>query len=60
MRIEYNGILGLIVLIADIYAIVSTVQSRESTGTKVVWIVVILLLPLLGVILWWLFGPKSR
>lgn len=60
MRLEYNGILGLIVLIADIYAIVSTVQSRESTGTKVVWIVVILLLPVLGVILWWLFGPKSR
>lgn len=60
MHLEYGGIFGLIILIADIYAIVSTVGSRESTGSKVVWIVVILLLPVLGFILWWLFGPKAR
>jgi len=60
MHFEYSGIFGLIVLIADIYAIVSTVSSRDSIGSKVVWIVVILLLPVLGFILWWLFGPKAR
>ncbi len=60
MYFEYSGIFGLIILIADIYAIVSTVSSRDSIGSKVVWIVVILLLPVLGFILWWLFGPKAR
>jgi hypothetical protein len=58
MNVEVSGILGLILLICIIYAIVKTVQSRAGTGTKVIWIAVLLLLPLLGFILWFLFGPK--
>lgn len=58
MGIEISGIFGLIILIFDVWAIVKTTQSRASTGTKVVWIVVILLLPILGLLLWFLFGPK--
>lgn len=57
--IEVGGLLGLLVLILDVYAIVKTVQSHATTGTKVAWIVVILLLPVLGLILWLLFGPKG-
>lgn len=57
--LEVGGIGGLIVLIADIYAIVKTVQSNASTGKKVIWIVAILLLPVLGLILWFLFGPSE-
>lgn len=60
MGIEIGGIFGLIILIADIYAIVKTVESSASTGKKVLWIVLILVLPLLGLILWWLMGPKGR
>jgi hypothetical protein len=59
MNIEVGGLFGLILLILDVFAIVKTVGSGASTGTKVLWIVVILLLPLLGLILWWLMGPKS-
>ncbi len=58
MGVEVGGILGLIILILDIWAIVSTVQSGASTGIKVLWVVVILLLPLVGLILWFLLGPK--
>jgi hypothetical protein len=58
MNVEVGGILGFILLICVIYAIVKTVQSGASTGTKVIWIVVLLLLPFIGFILWWLFGPK--
>ena len=57
--LEIGGIGGLIILIADIYAIVKTVQSNASTGKKVIWIVAILLLPVLGLILWLLFGPSE-
>jgi len=59
MGFEVTGLFGLIVLILDIYAIVKTVQSSAETGGKVLWIVIILLLPILGVILWFLMGPKG-
>jgi succinate dehydrogenase/fumarate reductase cytochrome b subunit len=54
-----NGIIGLLILIADIWAIVNVAQSRESTGTKVLWIVLILVLPVLGFAIWYFAGPKS-
>lgn len=57
MSIEVLGPLGLIHLILIVYAIVKIVQSRAGTGSKVLWIVVILLLPVLGLILWFIFGP---
>ena len=56
---EY-GLLGLIVLIADIYAIYKIVTSGASTGAKLVWVLVILILPVLGFIAWLVFGPKGR
>lgn len=59
MGIEVGGLFGLLILIADVYAIVKTVQSPASTGTKVLWIVLILLLPILGLVLWFLLGPKA-
>lgn len=58
MSVETGGILGFILLICIVYAIVKTTQSSASTGTKVLWIVVLLILPFIGFILWFLFGPK--
>ena len=58
MGVEVGGLLGLIILILDVWAIVRIVQSGAETGTKVLWVVVILLLPVLGLILWLLFGAK--
>jgi hypothetical protein len=56
---EVGGILGLLVLIADIWAILNVVQSNASTGSKAIWIVVILVLPVVGFIIWFLAGPRS-
>jgi len=58
MDIQVGGLLGLIILIADIWAIIKTVESNATTGTKVVWVVVILLLTVLGLILWLLLGRR--
>jgi hypothetical protein len=55
----FNGIIGLLILIADIWAIVNIVQSRESTGAKVLWVVLVLVLPVLGFGIWYFAGPKS-
>jgi hypothetical protein len=60
MGMEVGGLFGLLILIADVWAIVKTVQSSASTGSKVLWVVVILVLPILGVILWFLLGPRDR
>lgn len=54
------GIVGLLVLIADIYAIVMVVQSGAETVNKVVWVLVILLLPIIGLVLWFFMGPGGR
>ncbi len=59
MGIEVGGILGLIILIANVWAIVKIIQSDAGTGAKVIWIVVILLLPVLGLLIWLLAGPKG-
>lgn len=58
MGIEVGGFFGLLLLVLDVYAIVKVVGSGASTGSKVLWIVLILVLPFLGLILWALFGPK--
>lgn len=54
----YGGILGIIILILDIYAIIRIVQSGAEPLWKAIWIVVVLFLPVIGLILWFLFGPK--
>jgi succinate dehydrogenase/fumarate reductase cytochrome b subunit len=56
----YNHTLwGILVLVADIWAIVNIIQSSADTGRKVLWTVLVVLLPVLGFILWFFLGPKS-
>jgi len=59
MGMEFSGIFGLLILLADIWAIVSVVQSGATTGSKVIWVFLVLVLPVIGLILWLLFGPRS-
>lgn len=54
-----STLIGLLILIADIWAIVNVFQSGASTGKKVIWIVLILIFPVLGVIVWYFAGPKK-
>lgn len=58
MGIEVGGLFGLIVLVLNVWAIIKVIGSSAGTGAKVFWVVLILLLPILGVIIWFLFGPK--
>jgi hypothetical protein len=53
------GLLGLLVLVLDIYAIVDCVKHNRDTGKIVLWVVLILLLPLLGMILYFLVGRST-
>lgn len=53
------GLWGVILLALDIWAILNIAQSNVSNGKKVLWILLVLLLPLAGLIVWYLLGPKS-
>jgi len=55
----YNGLLGLLILIGDVWAIINIIQSPATSGKKLLWIVLVLLLPLLGLILWFFLGPRT-
>lgn len=59
MTSYYHGILGFIIFVLDIWAIVNVVSSHRRVGSKVFWVVVIILLPILGFILWLIFGPRA-
>lgn len=57
--LETGGILGLLLLAADVWAILNIFQSSSSTGSKALWIVLVLMLPLLGLIIWFFAGPRD-
>lgn len=59
MDMQYQGIGGIILLIADVWAIINVFQSNADTAKKVIWTVLIILLPLLGFVLWFFLGPKT-
>ncbi len=60
MGVEIGGLFGLIILALDVWAIIKIIESGASTGSKVLWVLIILVLPILGLILWLLFGPRKR
>ena len=54
-----HSLWGVLVLIADIWAIVNIMQSGADTAKKVLWTVLVVLLPVLGFIVWFFLGPKT-
>jgi hypothetical protein len=60
MDIEVGGFLGLIILVLNVWAILKVVQSPTGNGPKVFWVVLILILPVFGLILWFFAGPKGK
>ena len=59
MNFNYN-IWGLLILAGDIWAIINIFQSTVSNEKKLLWTLVVVLLPLLGLILWFFLGPRDR
>jgi len=54
-----TGLVGLVILILDIWAIIKVLGSSATAGMKIVWVLIILVLPVIGLILWFLLGPKA-
>jgi hypothetical protein len=59
MNFGYNGLWGVLILAGDIWAIINIFQSSASNEKKLIWTLVVLLLPVLGLILWFFLGPRD-
>ncbi len=60
MHFGYHGLVGLLILVGDIWALINILQSGAANDKKLIWIVVVLLLPLVGLLLWYFLGPRER
>ncbi len=59
MPLEISAPLSLFILVADIVALVGIGRSSADKTTKLIWIFVVLLLPVLGFIAWLFAGPRA-
>jgi hypothetical protein len=58
MELGY-GLFGLLILALDIWGIINVIGSGAATGAKVLWILLILVLPVIGLIIWLFAGPRG-
>jgi hypothetical protein len=54
-----NGVFFLILLALDLWAIMRIVRSDARPAATVLWTLLILLLPVIGLVIWALAGPTS-
>lgn len=59
MDIRYGGVIGLTIFILDIIAIVEVLKSSRDTMSKLLWILLILFFPLVGLLIYYLAGRKA-
>ena len=60
MGSTFNGLIGLIILALDIWAIIIVLKSGAGTGAKILWVLLILFLPVLGLVIWAIAGPRGN
>ena len=51
-----GSIIGIIILALDIYAIYTILSGSGDAGKKLLWVILVLFLPILGMILWFAIG----
>jgi len=54
-----QGMLGLVILVLDVVGIIDAVKSSMTTGKKALWIILILVIPILGLVLYYFIGRKK-
>lgn len=54
-----GGILSIVIFILDIIAIVEIVKSKADSGKKILWALLVILLPVVGLVLYYLIGKKQ-
>lgn len=60
MGSTFNSLVALIVFALDVWAVINVLKSGTETGMKILWILLIVLLPVLGLIIWTIAGPRGN
>lgn len=50
---------AVIILLVDLWAIVSVFRSNKSVGVKAAWAIGLIVFPVLGLIVWGIAGPRG-
>lgn len=58
MDISYQ-LVGILILILDIWVIINILKSGDQPIMKLVWILIVLLLPLIGPLLWLVLRTRA-
>ncbi|TBN40450.1 PLDc_N domain-containing protein [Paracoccus subflavus] len=53
-------VFGIVIFVLDVWAIASVINANATMGTKILWIALIAILPVVGLILWYFMGPKAN
>lgn len=53
-------IIGIIIFVLDVWAIASVINTNATTGSKILWIALIAILPVVGLLIWYFAGPKAK
>ncbi|MEO1053950.1 MAG: PLDc N-terminal domain-containing protein [Bacteroidota bacterium] len=51
---------SIILLTLYVFTIVRIVRSNIQIAEKFIWILVVFLFPILGMVIFWIFGPRSK
>jgi hypothetical protein len=60
MGSTFNSLVVLIICVLNIWAIINVFKSSDGIGMKVLWVLLIALLPVLGLIIWAIAGPRGN
>ena len=55
----YSGVCWLVQVVLVVLAFVKIANSSADTGTKLIWAAVVFFFPVVGLIAWWVWGPKG-
>lgn len=59
MNANFTGVVGILHLALVVWAAVSILGSGATQGQKVLWILLVLVFPVVGLIIWLIAGPKK-
>ena len=50
---------AVLLLLVDLWAIISVFRSDKTVGTKAGWALVLIILPVVGLVIWGVAGPRG-
>lgn len=54
-----RSLFGVIIFALDVWAVMSIINSTASRNEKIIWALIVAVLPVIGFVIWWFAGPKA-